>query len=307
MKRFFFIVLVFFLFSCEESQLVDNTGTATISNLNDLPVLPSGYQYQAWLQVGGNAVLLGSFNQSVEEPINEKTFERIDTYDLAEANGVALTIENTSGSKSASDFVLLFGSFEGNSATLTIDKYPAIGYVTPEEMISAKYLLSTPTTESTEDNMHGIWFVDNSMGALEPGLNLNFGLTDGELQYQAWLKFEGESGNTEYLNMGKFNANNVTDDSNVFTPYPENIPEFPGEDFIAVPSGTTIDLPEDSFPLDVRGKTVIIQPTPAGYNDKDTPFGIPFLSSEVSTEASFNTPYSMDLINNFSVTLTRSE
>ncbi len=308
MRKFLFIALVFLLLSCEDNSLVDNSGSATISQLGVLPVLPSNYQYQVWLQVGGNAVLVGSFTQSSENPVSEKTFENIDTYDLAEANGVAISIENTSGSQSMSDFVLLFGSFEGNySAQLKMDQYPAIGAISNEIPISAQYILATPTTPSTNDENDGIWFVNNSTGNIEPGLNLNFGLTNGELQYQAWLQFEGTSGNSEYLNMGKFNANNVSDDSNVFTPYQDNIPNFPGEDFIAVPSGMTIDLPEDSFPLEVREKTVIIQPTPIDFNDSEKPFGIPFLSSTINSDAQPNTNYSMEFVNDFAITFTREE
>ena len=81
------------MFSCTETDILDESGEMEITDFN-LPELPDGYFYEAWLLVDGSYVSVGRINNdSIQN--NFARMSRIDASDLNLAQSMAMTIEIT--------------------------------------------------------------------------------------------------------------------------------------------------------------------------------------------------------------------
>lgn len=301
MKKFIFIFLSALVFwSCEETELLDETGRLEVTDFN-LPELPDGYHYEAWLLVGGSYVSVGNITK--DSLLNNRArFSNIERTDLAMAESFAITIEN-SGSPAPSDYVLLLGNFEGNAANLSPLTTASNGVTTLANNISASYTLqnaSIPEGQPGNYTQNGIWFFKGSGEDAETTLSLQY----GELGYQAWLETVVE-GATRYLNMGVISTDALRDASNVYTPFNLNIPDFAGEDFLIQPSGES--FPENFFPRNVTGSKLVLTPILNSYTSHTEPFPV-FLFQSIIPSDAVNDPnltYPLELNPNFGAKATK--
>ncbi|SMC49577.1 anti-sigma factor [Moheibacter sediminis] len=293
MKKYLLIFIsAMLLWSCEETDLLDETGILEITDFN-LPAI-EGYNYQGWLLVGGTYVSVGTFNiDSINN--NRARFSNIETSDLALAEAFAITIENAS-SPAPSNYVLLVGDFDGNTANLVTNATTSNGVSSLGSKISASYTLQNATVPADQTDEYpgnnGIWFFKGSGAQAESTISLEY----GEIRYQAWLSTILE-GAPKYVNMGIITSDSIRDLSNIYTSYTTNIPDFAGEDFIVQPSGES--FPQGFFPRKVTlpGTKVIITPIITGYANHTAPFPI-FLLEGTIPEGATNDPnvtYNMEL------------
>ncbi|MBW7870150.1 MAG: anti-sigma factor [Flavobacteriia bacterium] len=292
-----FCFLMIFI-GCTETDIINETGEMEITDIS-LPELPNGYFYQGWLLVDGSFVSAGTItNDSIAN--NYARFSKIDASDLSNAQSFAITVETSSGAPS--DYVLLIGDFEGNTAQLSPNAIASNGVRTLGQKISAGYTVqnaSVPPEEAGNYGTNGIWFFKGSDDNKEPTLGLDY----HGLRYQAWLikTFEG---NDWYLNMGQIESDTIADNWRNFIPAPfvPNIPDFPGEDFLQQP-GSGTSYPEGFFPADVRGSKVVLTPIFTNYNNAEIPFPIFLLRSDVPADAvkDPNLVREMEINNNYSL------
>jgi hypothetical protein len=272
--------LFFLLFSCSETDILDETGKMEVTEFN-LPNLPEGYFYEAWLLTDGSYVSVGRINNdSIQN--NIARFSKIDATDLSKAQSFAITVETTSGAPS--NYVLLVGDFSGNSAQLHTNSTVSNGVLSLANRISGAYTVqnaSVPDSEQGNYGTNGIWFFKGSGNNKEATLKLDY----KELSYQAWL-VKTENNNDWNLNMGIIKSDTLADTWKSFIPAPfaTNVPDFPGEDFLQQP-GSGTSYPEGFFPVDVKGSKVIITPIFSNYNNPDIPFPIHLLEAVVPTDA----------------------
>lgn len=305
MKQIRHFLLVFFsallLWNCDETELLDETGKLEVTDFNLPDNLPEGYHYEGWLLLNGTFVSVGNItNDSI---INGRArFSDIETSDLAMADAFAITVEN-SASPAPSNYVLLVGDFNGNTADLTSNTNTSNGIITLGNKISAAYTLqnaTVPPEQAGDYTQNGVWFFKGSGLQAESTISLYY----DEIKYQAWLETNID-GATRYLDMGVISSDTLKDASNVYTQYNLNIPDFAGEDFLTKPDGET--FPDNFFPKNVTGSKLIITPIFSTYLNHELPFPIFLLESEIPLGAvnDLNVTYEMQLNTNFSAKATK--
>src|SRR5690606_25535417 len=113
-------------------------------------------------------------------------FSAIDATDLQNAQSFAVTVE-TNASPAPSNYVLLVGNFEGNTAQLNSSGETVNGILSLANRISASYTVqnaSVPENEAGNYGTNGIWFFKGTGNSQEPTLQLDY----NDLSYQAWAE-----------------------------------------------------------------------------------------------------------------------
>ncbi len=254
------VITVGFATSCSNDD--DGTPQATTSNLvlnlSGLEDVGSGFVYEGWVLVNGTPVSTGTFTVDASGTLSATSFEVL-TETLDAATKFILTIEpNPDPDPAPSAQKLIAGDFSGNSATVSTSVAPAVGDFSNA---AGTFFLRTPTDEApgTANNgndENGIWF--GTPGA-PPSPNFTLPtLPDGWI-YEGWVV--GDAGP---LSTGTFSSFDTMDDnagaSTSFGGTEQLGPPIPGEDFFNnAPSGET-------FPLDIRGRTVVISIEPVPDN-----------------------------------------
>ena len=276
----FFAVLTIAIFASSCSSDDDNNPTTSnlILNLNGLEDLGNDFVYEGWIIVDGAPVSTGRFS-SVEFP---QTFT-VNITQLESATKFVLTIEPTIDQDPApSATKILAGDFSGSSATV------GVGPITvPNEDFNSSsgiFFLRTPTDETGTNNgndENGIWFGTPGM---PPTLGFNLPTLDSGWKYEAWVIVDGIGP----ITTGTFSTFETQDDSNMFSGTLNNVgPPIPGEDFFNnPPTGFT-------FPLDVRGRTVVITVEPNPDNSP-SPFTLKPLTGIAGQETA-PTTYNLNL------------
>ena len=284
MKKIFGILcMTLFFYNCSETEVLDETGRMEVTDFN-LPELPENYYYEGWLMVDGSYVSVGKItNDSLQN--NRARFDEIEVTDLATAESFAITVE-ASGSAAPSNYVLLLGDFNGNSAQLSPNAEVSNGVLSLANRISAAYTVqnaSVPDENQDEYGTNGIWFFKGTGSEKESTIQLEY----GDIKYQAWLTKTGNDGLTYNLNMGVIENDTIGDNSRIFIPsaFASNIPDFAGEDFLQLPSTNGGSFPEGFFPVDVRGAKLILTPIPTGYNNAITPFPVHLFQTTIPVDA----------------------
>ena len=220
-----------------------------ISGLEDLG---SDYAYEGWIIVDGAPVSTGVFDVSSNGALSQTSFD-VDAEQLAAATAFVLSIEPSPDSDPAPAATkLLSGSFSGNSASVTVDEQMG-----DFSNAAGVFFLRTPTDETGTNNGNdefGVWF--GNPGA-PPTAGLNLPTLGAGWIYEGWVVGDGDLP----LSTGTFTAFDTQDDFNGFSGAENTVgPPIPGEDFfLNAPSGET-------FPLDVRGRTVVISVEPVPDN-----------------------------------------
>ena len=283
MKRLFFpttlaIATLFFLVSCQDNdddEMTEGTLKLSISNLMESA---SDEQYEGWIIVDGAPVSTGTFTVDASGSLSQTSF----TVDLAELNAATdfvLSIEPKPDSDAAPSAIkILGGAFSGSSASITAAHGAALG--NDFSGISGKYILATPTTTTTDDELSGVWFLDLSTGMPTVGLDLPT-LPSG-WKYEGWAVIDGTP-----VTSGTFSMVDMADDSAPFSGSDGDGPAFPGEDYVAnAPGGL-------NFPTDLSGTTVVISIEPNPDNSPD-PFVFKPLVAPVSEMAMDHETYDMN-------------
>jgi len=289
MKKLILILFVsILLFACNKESAVGPQDTSQTnyksakSNLNldftGLIPLGSGYRYEGWIIVDGLPVSTGKFKITPSGNMAPSKFN-VNADDLENATAFVLTIEPQPDHDPApSDVHLMGGDFIDGTASLTISYPGAFG--TDFSNATGTFILATPTTSSSFDNVSGIWFLDLSSGTPMAGLNLP-DLPNGWL-YEGWAVIDGLPVTT-----GKFSS---VSGSDMAAPYsgPGEAPPFPGEDFI-------FNAPDGAhFPPNLQGQTAVItiEPNPDNSNE---PFIMKPLVGSIPNNATDHVNYPMSL------------
>lgn len=304
MKKLLAVLSISFLFySCEETDILVETGKMELTDFN-LPNLPTGFNYEAWLLVDASYVSVGKFNN--DSLLNNRArFSNIEVNDLANAQSFAITVE-TSGSPAPSNYVLLVGDFNGNSAILTPSGEISNGIMPLANRISGAFTVQTPTIpvedmDSFAEN--GIWFFKGTGDQKETTIDFEY----EDLQYQAWL-LKPQQNVIYELNMGVITSDTLSDNWRGFTlpTYQNNTPKFAGEDFLQQPT-TGTEFPTGYFPLNVQGGEVIITPILSSYVSATEPFPIILLRGTIPANATNdpNQSYPLEINTNFGAKATK--
>lgn len=247
MKKILGLLLVASLFAACNDNDDDALATSGLTlNLSGLEALGNDYVYEGWVIVNGSPVSTGRFS-SVTFP---QTFQ-VNTTDLNNATAFVLTIEPTVDPDPApADTKMLQGTFSGNSATVST------GIVGDFSNAAGTFFLRTPTDETGTNNgndQYGVWF---GVPGMPPTAGLTLPTLPAGWAYEGWVV--GDAGP---ITTGVFTTFNTMDSGNPFSGTQNNAgPPIPGEDFfLNAPAGET-------FPLDIRGRTIVISVEPVPDN-----------------------------------------
>ena len=241
------VALVFFATSCsndDDTTTVtppqESTSPLTINNFTGLEALGNDYVYEGWIIVDGDPISTGTFS-SVTFP---QTFQ-VNTSDLEDATAFVLSIEPAVDTDPLpADTKVLAGNFSGNMAELTT------GVVGDFTASSGTFFLRTPTDETGTNNgndEYGVWF---GAPGMPPTANFTLPTLPAGWVYEGWVV--GEAGP---ITTGIFTDFSAADGASTFSGASAG-PPVPGEDFFNnAPAG-------EIFPLDVRGRTVVISVEP---------------------------------------------
>jgi len=240
-------------------------------NLSGLEDLGASYAYEGWIMVNGTPISTGTFTVDGNGQASKTGFN-VDQTQLDAATKFILTLEPVPDNDPApSDQKLIAGDFIGNSATISTSVAPALGDFSNA---AGSYFLRTPTDETGTNNgndENGVWF---GIPGMPPTAGFTLPTLPTGWAYEGWVVTSAGP-----ISTGTFTAFNVSDASNMFSGTAANAgPPIPGEDFFNnAPAGQT-------FPLDVRGKTVVISVEPVPDNSP-MPFLLKPLLSVVDVKA----------------------
>ena len=258
----------------EDTTVTPEAETAVLTlDVSGLEPLGDDFEYEGWIMVDGVPMSAGLFDADANGVLSQTSFT-LDKTMLESATKYIITVEPSPDSDPApSDQKLVAGDFDGNSAAISTSVAPALGDFSD---IAGSFFLRTPTDE--EDGMnngndeYGVWFGDPSTSPPSPALTLPT-LPDG-WAYEGWVVTENGP-----ISTGTFLSADGRDDSNILSGTEANAgPPVPGEDFFN-------NAPEGQmFPLDVRGKTVVISIEPVPDNSP-APFLLKPLLSTLAADA----------------------
>jgi len=116
---------------------------------------------------------------------------------------IGITIEPAHDTLTAPTSYFLGGSVSNGAATLSIEH--DAGMSASFSALTGKFILATPTNGTGNDELSGIWFMDNSGGFSAKGLNIP------EIQsgwrYEGWVNVGGTN-----ISTGKFSVPDEVDD-----------------------------------------------------------------------------------------------
>ncbi len=278
------------LVSCNDDDTVnvDLTGNLEVS-IDGLDNLGSDFQYEGWLLVDGTPITTGVFTVNDAGELSQTRFEVLNAV-LDSATKFILTIEPVPDNDPApSDQKYLAGDFNNDTAVISTSVAPAIGDFSD---ISGTYFLRTPTDEVPGDanngnDQNGVWF---GLPGMPPMANFDLPTLPVGWIYEGWVI--GDSGP---ISTGTFSDFGDRDSSNMFSGMQFNDgPPVPGEDFfLNAPMGET-------FPLDIRGRMVVISVEPVPDNSP-APFTLKPLAAMVAADAE-TAPTAHNFNNNTSLT-----
>ena len=280
---------VFLFASCsnDDDNGNNNTDSNLTLNLTGLEDLGSDFAYEGWIIVDGVPISTGTFTVDSSGTLSTSSFT-VDTTALAAATKFVLSVEpNPDPDPLPSDQKMLAGDFDGDSATVNTSTEPAVG---DYSNAAGTFFLRTPTDEpagsaNNGNDQYGVWF---GLPGVPPTSNLTLPTLPSGWTYEGWVI--GDSGP---LSTGKFlNFDEFDDNAGAATSFggTEQLgPTLPGEDFFNnAPGGET-------FPLDIRGRTIVISIEPVPDNSS-APFVLKPLSAAAGNDtAPASYPFSLNL------------
>ena len=245
-------------------------------DLTGLEPLGTGFVYEGWAVIDGAPVSTGRF--AIEADGSQTLFTSSLADDLSAATAVVITIEPAFGDDPApADPKPLAGDVVDGVAQLSIGHPAALG--DDFSTSGGQFLVATPTTESTDDEYSGVWFLEITENGPVAGLDIPE-LPAGWV-YEGWVVVDGQP-----LSTGRFTDPAAADDFSGFSG-PLGNPPFPGEDFIVnAPAGL-------EFPLDLRGAGTVVLTVEPADDDSPAPFAMRPLAAPVP--ADLDVPGSVEL------------
>ena len=265
----------------EDDSTVSSGSTNVQLEFDGLEPLGEGFVYEGWVILDGAPVSTGRFNVEGDGSLTFLSDSLVADEDLARATTVVITIEPAvDPDPGPADPKPLAGDIVDGVAQLSIGHPAAIGDDFSEA--GGSFFVATPTTESTDDEYSGVWFLVPPAGEGQPP---TAGLDIPELPagwvYEGWVVIDGQPVST-----GRFLDPAAPDDFGGFSG-PLGNPPFPGEDFIVnAPDGLT-------FPLDLRGNGTVVLTIEPADDDSPAPFAMRPLAAPVP--AGLEVPGSVDL------------
>lgn len=249
-----FFAMILFV-SCKEDEPSPITDLTLNVNFSGLEDLGSDFVYEGWVLVNGSPVSTGTFRVDSEGKATPSSF-LVSKADLEEASMFVLSIEPANDSDPGPAATkILAGEFSNNSASLSS------GLIGDFSNAAGSFFLRTPTDETSGNNgndQNGVWF---GLPGAPPLPDFVLPELPEGWAYEGWVV--GDNGP---LTTGTFTEFNMMDEAAPFSG-PNPGPPVPGEDFfLNAPSGET-------FPLDIRGRTVVISVEPVPDNSPG-PFSI---------------------------------
>jgi hypothetical protein len=271
---FFSLVTVALLASCKKDN--DNNTASLNLALTGLEDLGANARYEGWLVVNGSPVSTGTFSVNATGQPSQSSFD-VDKTQLQSATTFVLTIEPFPDSNPApSEQKLVAGDFSAGSAALSIGHPAALN--TTFASATGKYVLATPTTASTADELSGVWFLNLMSGSPTAGLSLP--TLPAGWRYEGWALIGGKPVTT-----GAFTNGTGADGSAIYSGT-AMAPPFPGEDFITnAPAGLT-------FPVNLSGGLAVISVEPFPDNSP-APFLLKPLLANIPNPAADHVTYNM--------------
>lgn len=229
--------------------------TLAITNLEDLG---TNARYEGWLLVDGTPISTGTFSVDASGVLSETSFS-VATETLNDATKFILTVEpNPDSDPAPSAQKLIAGDFNGTTAAVSTSVAPAIGDFSS---VAGSFFLRSPTDEpvgsvNNGNDESGVWF---GLPGAPPTPDFTLPTLPEGWVYEGWVV-----GETGPLSTGQFTAFDTVDlnagASSSFSGTEQVGPPIPGEDFFNnAPTGET-------FPLDIRGRTVVISIEPSPDN-----------------------------------------
>ncbi|MCF8308498.1 MAG: hypothetical protein K9I68_05760 [Bacteroidales bacterium] len=289
MKLLALLIVPFFVFTAcdKDDDENDNMNMKDSVTLNFQNLAPSAEdeKYEGWIITDEGPVSTGKFTVDANGNLSQSTFS-VDPEKLEMAYAFVLTIEPVPDDDAGPSAIkILGGAFSGSEATLDVSHNAALGKEFAS--VSGEYILATPTTNTTDDELSGVWWLDPSGDMPEATLNLPQ-LPDG-WTYEGWAVIDGMP-----VTSGKFDMVDMADKSAPYSGSDGSGPPFPGEDFVMdAPDGLT-------FPTDLSGGKVVVSIEPDPDNSPK-PFAFKPLIGDVPMDATDHTVYGMmsNVNNNF--------
>lgn len=263
--------------SCSDNDENVSTEAALTLNIQGLENLGANFKYEGWIIVGDSPVSTGVFSVD-DSGVLSKTSFTVDKEQLKNAAKFVVSIEPTNDTDPAPAATkILAGDFADNEANVSSKEI-----VGDFSNATGKYILATPTDGMMNNELSGVWFLDNSSGDAVAGLSLP-NLSDG-WKYEGWVVINGIPVST-----GTFTDTDSADENaltSIFKGDVGNGPGYPGEDYIQnAPEGLM-------FPTDLTGKTVVISVEPSPDNNAN-PFTLKPLAHDVPADATDHTTIMM--------------
>lgn len=242
-----------FIISCDndDDAVPGQIATGNLElNLSGLEDLGDAYSYEGWLIVDGTPVSTGLFSVDAEGTLSQTSFD-VEKSILDAATKFVLSLEPVPDPDPApSEQKLVAGDFSNNIATVSTGVAPALGDFTNA---SGSFFMRTPTDEpdgiNNGNDEYGVWF---GTAGMPPLTNLNLPELGLGWRYEGWVISDAGPISTGVFDMPDATMDNFDGFSSQLYP----APPVPGEDFFMnAPDGV-------DFPLDVRGRTVVISVEP---------------------------------------------
>ena len=256
-----------------DDSSTDSAGATTNVQLefDGLEPLGEGFVYEGWVIIDGAPVSTGRFNVEADGSLTFLTSSLAE--DVSAATAVVITIEPAvDPDPGPADPKPLAGDIVDGVAQLSIGHPAAIG--DDFSTSGGQFLVATPTTETTDDEYSGVWFLEVTDDGPVAGLDIPV-LPAGWV-YEGWVVIDGQPVST-----GRFLDPAGPDDSGGFSG-PLGNPPFPGEDFIVnAPDGL-------EFPLDLRGVGTVVLTVEPADDDSPAPFAMRPLAAAIPGDLEFH-------------------
>ena len=273
MKKLFFALLITGVFiSCNDDDSDAGPPNGILSlTISGLENLGATAQYEGWVLLDTGPISTGTFTVDDNGNLLQSTFS-VEAATLDAALKFILTVEPIPDSDPApSDQKLIAGDFSGNTANVSTATAPGIGDFSTA---AGTLFLRTPTDEDSGNNgndEYGVWF---GAPGMPPTANFTLPTLPTGWIYEGWV-----IGDAGPISTGTFLDFGSQDSGNPLSGVQNNLgPPVPGEDFfLNAPMGET-------FPLDVRGRMVVISIEPVPDNDP-APFTLKPLATLLASDA----------------------
>ncbi len=287
-----FTIAALALSACSDSSTIwEPRGSSMVSfSFQNLPPLEGGLNYQAWAVEFRNGAYWGSpiqiFNINDSGEIVDPSTGAVLSGEFeagvnaGELYGVQITIEQSDVVVSQpSGTYILGGTMVEGSARLGQESWLSLAIDVAS--ISGEYFLGTPSSETDDDEMSGVWFADYNGGDPLQGLNLPQAPTGWD--YEGWVVFGDDT-----LSTGKFYTPALPDTLDL---HGDGVGSyaFPGQDFLD-------DAPEGLvFPTDLSGVPILVTMELADTFDIEPsgPFWFRLLEAVIPQDAQPHTNYDL--------------